>query len=123
MSFPPGITPGRSAGSLDSAGRRWAELRDAIYYPSLQYQCSQLSNGVLCDTSVDPPLSVDREGGYLNRKSLLHTKYVLFVAPVGITSIEYAVIATLVTSVVVAVICTFAGLGPEGLRRCRAFCP
>ena len=40
------------------------------YYPSLQYQYSQVSKGVLCDYSVDPPLSVDAEGRFLNKKAL-----------------------------------------------------
>ena len=92
------------------------------YYPSLQYQCSQVSGGVLCDYSVDPPLSVDAEGRYLDRKSLSKQRTAnVYVASLTTKSIEYAVIAMLAVAFV-AIFGTLAVLGGthiayEGLRK------
>ena len=96
------------------------ELDNATYYPSLQYQCSEVFNGVLCDYSVNPPLSVDAEGKYLSKRSLSQQlKYVYFTS-LTTTSVEYAVIAMSAVAFV-AIFGTLAGLGGtqvvrEGLR-------
>lgn len=81
------------------------------YYSSLQYQCSQVVNGVLCDYSVDPPLSVDAEGRFLNKKLLSKQSSAnLYVTGLTTTSVEYAVIAMLAVAFV-AIFGTLAVLG------------
>lgn len=95
------------------------------YYASLQYQCSQISSGVLCDYSVDPPLSVDAEGRYLNKHSLSEQVRYVYITSLTTTSVEYAVIAMLAVAFV-TILGTLAGLGGrhvvrEGLRYVKAF--
>ena len=103
------ITPGRSQGF---EAKKWAVLGNATYYPSLQYRCSQLSNGVLCDYSVDPPLSVDSEGRYLDRKSLsTQGNAKVYGKPLGNTSLEFAVYYMPGLGPFIAIICTWAFWG------------
>ena len=86
-------------------------LGNAIYYPSLQYQCSNLSTGVLCDYSVKPPLSVDGEGRFLDKKSLSKQRTVyMYVTSLTTSSVEYAVAAMLAVAFV-AIFGTLAVLG------------
>ena len=109
--------------------RKGAPLNHGVrvgYYPSLQFQCSQVSDGVLCDYSVDPPLSVDAEGRFLDKKSLSRqsTAYV-YVASLTTSSVEYAVIAMLAVAFV-TIFGTLAGLGGrqvarKGLLYCKVF--
>ena len=84
-----------------------------------------MSNGVLCDYSVDPPLSVNAEGRYLSKHSLSEQVRYVYFTSLTTTSVEYAVIAMSAVAVV-AIFGTLAGLGGmqiarEGLQYCRAF--
>ena len=95
------------------------------YYAFLQYQCRQVSNGVLCDYSVDPPLAVDAEGRYLNKHSLSEQVRYIYVTSLTTTSVEYAVTAMLAVAFV-TIFGTLAGLGGrqvvrEGMRYVKAF--
>ena len=81
------------------------------YYPALQYQCSQMFDGVLCDYTIDPPLSVDAGGSYLNKKSLSKQSTAnVYVTSQTTASVEYAVIAMLAVAFV-AILGTLAMLG------------
>ena len=112
--------------SGDAVGRVGYALGNATYYPSLQYQCSKLTNGVLCDFSASPPLSVDAEGRFLDKKSLSKQSDAhVYVTSLTTTSVEYAVIAMLAVALV-AILGTLAELGGkevarEGLRCIRAW--
>ena len=82
----------------------------AGYYPSLQYQCSKSYDGVLCDYSVNPPLSVDAEGRFMDKKSLAKQSNARFAKSLTTTSVQYAVVAMLAVAFV-AIFGTLAGLG------------
>ena len=104
--------------------------KSAAYYPSLQYQCQSgyQGIGVLCDCSVNPPLSVDTEGNFIDKKSLSKLSNARFASlPWSLTthSVEYAVVAMLAVAFV-AIFGTLAGLGGtqvayKGLQNCKAF--
>ena len=67
-------------------------LQGAKLYASLQYQCSGLDKGVLCDFGVSPPLAVSPDGTYLNRKNIPDLPdVVIFGSPQTAASVAWAV--------------------------------
>ena len=99
--------PSRSGEYVDSAlcqdrayNASWSRnypLQGAKLYASLQYQCSSLSRGVLCDYGVDPPLAVTPDGKYLSKRNMPDLPdVVIFGSPQTATSVVWAVIGMLI---------------------------
>lgn len=76
-------------------------LQGAKLYASLQFQCSSLSKGALCDFGVDPPLAVSPDGKYLNKKNMPDLPdVVIFGAPQTANSVEWAVKGMIIAAVI-----------------------
>ena len=77
---------------LDTAWSSDFPLRGAKLYASLQYQCSGLDKGVLCDFGVSPPLAVSPDGTYLSKRNMPDLPdVVMFSSPQTATSVVWAV--------------------------------
>ncbi|KAK9846634.1 hypothetical protein WJX81_008010 [Elliptochloris bilobata] len=69
----------------------------AHYMPALQYQCSALVNGTLCDFKAKPPLAVDVNGRYLKRKQSADQGEFIVKVPINPqTTLIYAAVIAMV---------------------------
>ena len=87
-------------------------LYPAYYYAALQYQCSSLVNGTLCDFGVSPPYAVDEDGNYLQRtQATSRGSFIVSLVPNPITGKIWPVIVTMLVVAVAANVLTFSILG------------
>ena len=94
----------------DSNSGSTGALGNAINYHSLRYRCSEEKHGVLCDYGVYPHLSVDAEGGLLDKKALSQLSDAAFFSAFQNRSAAYAVYTLIVVAFVV-ITGTFSWLG------------